>query len=576
MNFNEQLNKFISELNCSSKDLANISGLSPTVISRYRNGERTPNIRSKQLNLLVEGLYKLFCEKKIPIEKEEIYKRLSTTLNDVHIDLEQLVKNFNELVSVLDLNISSLSRKTGFDSSYISKIRNGSIFPSKPQLFIDNICEYIVNKYNTTNDLKSIASLIDCKVEDILDVPSYYKKLQNWLSSNVTSNTSYINNFLKNLDEFNLEQYIKAIHFDEMKVPFVPFYKSGSKSYYGIEEMKKGEIDFFKATVLSKSADSVFMCSDMPMEDMAKDLNFGKKWMYAIAIMLKKGLHLDIIHNVDRPFNEMMLGLENWIPIYMTGQVSPYYLKDYNDKFYKHLNYVSGTAALCGECIGNYHNDGKYYLTSSKHELSYYKKKAELLLRKSTPLMQIYKKSNQGSFNSFIESNLKVNKNYRRVLSSLPIHTISNELLLRILKRNKIPEDEIKNIQNSVEKQRQLISNFLVSNTIQDETFSISKDEFENAPLSLSLSICFCESKVYYTYDEYLEHLELTKKYEHENSNYTFSNTSNNAFRNIQISICEKKWVMISKDNSPSIHFVINHPKLREAIENFIPPIVEK
>ena len=65
----------------------------------------------------------------------------------------------------------------------------------------------------------------------------------------------------------------------------------------------------------------------MPMEDMAQDVEFGKKWMHAIAIMLKKGLHLNIIHNLDRPFNEMMLGLESWLPIYMTGQVFPYFLE---------------------------------------------------------------------------------------------------------------------------------------------------------------------------------------------------------------------------------------------------------
>ena len=107
-----------------------------------------------------------------------------------------------------------------------------------------------------------------------------------------------------------------------MEVPTIPFYKATSKTYYGIEEMKKGELDFFKATVFSKNNEPVFMCSNMPMEDMAQDVEFGKKWMYAIAIMLKKGLHLNIIHNVDRPFNEMMLGLESWLPIYMTGQVS--------------------------------------------------------------------------------------------------------------------------------------------------------------------------------------------------------------------------------------------------------------
>ena len=76
------------------------------------------------------------------------------------------------------------------------------------------------------------------------------------------------------------------------------------------------------------------MCSDMPMEDMAEDISFGKKWMFGIAMCLKKGLHLNIIHNLDRPFNEMMLGLESWIPIYMTGSVSPYYLKNYNNNFY--------------------------------------------------------------------------------------------------------------------------------------------------------------------------------------------------------------------------------------------------
>ena len=55
--------------------------------------------------------------------------------------------------------------------------------------------------------------------------------------------------------------------------------------------MKKGT-GFFKATVLSKNNDAVFMCSDMPMADMAQDVEFGKKWMCAIAIMLKKRLSL--------------------------------------------------------------------------------------------------------------------------------------------------------------------------------------------------------------------------------------------------------------------------------------------
>lgn len=33
---------------------------------------------------------------------------------------------------------------------------------------------------------------------------------------------------------------------------------------------------------------------------------------------------------------------------------------------------------------------------------------------------------------------------------------------------------------------------------------------------------------------------------------------------------------IVSKSMEPVIHFVIHHPKLRDAIENFVPPMVEK
>ena len=70
--------------------------------------------------------------------------------------------------------------------------------------------------------------------------------------------------------------------------------------------------------------------------------------MFGVAMSLKKGLNLNIIHNIDRPFNEMMLGLESWVPIYMTGQISPYYIKDKKNSIYEHINYTSGSVILTG------------------------------------------------------------------------------------------------------------------------------------------------------------------------------------------------------------------------------------
>lgn len=573
MTFSEQLNNYINEFECSSQELVVASGLSSAVISRYRNGERTPNVKSKHLENLVNGLYKISINKKINISKEEIYNALICTLSDIDIDFEQLSKNLNKLITTLNISIADLSRFIGYDSSFVSKIRNGTRTPAKPKDFLESVCNFVINKYTSEDDKKAVSLLIDCPLKDLNNTSTYYSNLLKWLSTNSTPIHNYINDFLNNLDTFDLNQYIKAIHFDKMKIPFIPFYKASSRNYYGIEEMKKGELDFFKATVLSKSTDSIFMCSDMPMEDMAKDVEFGKKWMFAIAMSLKKGLHLNIIHNIDRPFNEMMLGLESWIPIYMTGQVSPYYLKEVKNSVYHHLNYVSNVCALSGECIKGSHDKGKYYLTTNNNEVNYYKQKCDLLLKKAYSLMDIYTTDNKSSYDAFLSNDYKVNGDRKRFLSSLPLFTISDKLLESILTRNDINSDEIKEILKYKNNEEKNIEYILEKNIINDNIYIETEDEFNENPAYLQLENIFIDKKISYNYDEYLEHINELKKY--KNDNYKINFIENRTFKNITVTILDNNYVIISKSSNPVIHFVIRHPKLIYAISNFKPLIKE-
>ena len=573
MTFSEQLNNYINEFECSSQELVVASGLSSAVISRYRNGERTPNVKSKHLENLVNGLYKISINKKINISKEEIYNALICTLSDIDIDFEQLSKNLNKLITTLNISIADLSRFIGYDSSFVSKIRNGTRTPAKPKDFLESVCNFVINKYTSEDDKKAVSLLIDCPLKDLNNTSTYYSNLLKWLSTNSSPIHNYINDFLNNLDTFDLNQYIKAIHFDKMKIPFIPFYKASSRNYYGIEEMKKGELDFFKATVLSKSTDSIFMCSDMPMEDMAKDVEFGKKWMFAIAMSLKKGLHLNIIHNIDRPFNEMMLGLESWIPIYMTGQVSPYYLKEVKNSVYHHLNYVSNVCALSGECIKGSHDKGKYYLTTNNNEVNYYKQKCDLLLKKAYSLMDIYTTDNKSSYDAFLSNDYKVNGDRKRFLSSLPLFTISDKLLESILIRNDINSDEIKEILKYKNNEEKNIEYILEKNIINDNIYIETEDEFNENPAYLQLENIFIDKKISYNYDEYLEHINELKKY--KNDNYKINFIENRTFKNITVTILDNNYVIISKSSNPVIHFVIRHPKLIYAISNFKPLIKE-
>lgn len=460
MKFDEKLNEFMIELNCSAKELANASGLSQAVISRYKNGQRTPV--SDNIDKLAEGIVKLANKKNISITKNQVVSQLERSLNSEGINCKDVVNNLNIIMSLLEINANELAKAINYDPSYLSRIRSGQRNLSNPSEFAEKISQYIVRRYHKSEKVQIIKNLVGEGNDTRL-------LIKNWLCNNREEQPNYISGFLSKLNDFNLEEFIEKIRFNNIKVPTLPVSFPGSKNYYGIKNMRKGELHFFRSAILSKSKADIFMHSEMPMADMAEDMDFNKKWMMSIAVLLKKGVHLNIIHNLDRPWDELMLGLELWIPIYMTGQVSPYYMKSDEKGIFRHINYTSGTVALSGECVEGKHGDGKYYLTKIKEEVAYYQKQSENILKKATPLMEIYTRDKEKEFISFLENELEGGE----------------------------------------------------------------KADF-------------------------------------------VQNKARDTFNNIEILVKSGKWAIVNKEKSPKIHFVIRHPKLVDAIENFEPPVTEE
>lgn len=156
-----------------------------------------------------------------------------------------------------------------------------------------------------------------------------------------------------------------------------------------------------------------------------------------------------------------------------------------------------------------------------------------------------------------------------------PFYSAEPEFLEELLKKREIPAEDIDNILEFARSQREIAEKILENGSITDEMPVISREEFERHPAVLPLSGMFYSKDICLSYDEYSELIKQTEQFQKAHENYTAEFTRTNAFRNLQILIHEGKWAMISKGNAPAIHFVIHHPKLRSAIENFIPPVVE-
>ena len=574
MNFQECLNNYIIQIRCNGKELARNSKISETVISWYRKGERAPSADSEYLKKLSDGIIKTVAEKGIrDFKADKVLQTLRESLEDNRDEPAFNSQKLDILLRELDINISRIAAFLHYDPSYLSKIRTGKRNPAHQQQFIEKICEYVASNYKDEQDRKKVTYLIQCNEDEITDSSLYRKKLREWLSSSKPEDVDYVSGFLRKVDSFNLDDYIRVIHFDSFKVPKVPFQLPVSRHYYGLKEMREGELDFLKHTVLSKSMKHLYICSDMPVEDMAADKDFAKKYMFGLAMVLKKGLHIHIIHDVERPMKDMMLGLENWVPLYMTGQISPYYLKGVQNRVYSHLHYCSGQVAMTGDCISGHHDLAHYYLTSRKEEVSISQKNMEFLLKKAHPLMDIYREERKKELYAALIENAGKEGRRRRVLAVPDLGVLPKKLLEEILERNHVSADDKTTIIEYYRRDRECLETVLKHSIVEDEVSEICEEEYGKYPPVLPIAECFLEKDIHLTYEEYLACIKAGREYAKANENYQFNLTKIKGFHNIQITCFEGKWCMISKNRAPAIHFVIHHPKLRYALENMVLPI---
>lgn len=176
---------------------------------------------------------------------------------------------------------------------------------------------------------------------------------------------------------------------------------------------------------------------------------------------------------------------------------------------------------------------------------------------------------------AFLKLDAKTEGTRWSILSSLPLYTADDELVFQVLRDNRVSEKNQIRIMEHIAFQRELTEEILSHDSIFEAYPNFSKDEFAQYPMTLSLAGAFYEEDIVYTYEQYREHLEMMKRFSQMHKNYHIEENKSPAFRHIQILIHEGSWAIVSKEKTPAIHFVIRHPKMREAMENITMPIVE-
>lgn len=594
MNFSQVLRRCMDEAGCTGKELAQACGMSASTVSRYLAGTRTPDAGSLPARKIALALCELAQEKGRVLDADKICEALlagsrSQTPQGAGAKLTALLDAFG-------VTRAKLAEALGYSPSYISRVCSQTRNVSNFDEFAQAAGRFFAERALGANARDALLAL--CKetagpdggavCETGMQGEGALEALASltsaWLQAEQDAQPqSSIEPFLRKLDTFNLDTYLAA-----MQAARVQEEAAGEKAqksaatealytfYAGIEGFCQAELDFLAAAASEPTGSSVIMFSDMPMQDkMQAKPEFPARWIGALAVLLRTGHPIDNIHNVGRGLPEMMLGLEAWLPLYMTGMVRPYYLPSQPTGPFAHLVRSSQTAALEGQAIAGAYEHVGCQLFRDEGTVAHFRQRANDLLATAKPLANVYTVQQAGELAAFLMHEAAQSGERVHVMSAPPLYTMSEELLEEAIAASTLDEAEAQRVRMARAAQLARAESELAHGETVVTISRVDESNLGAASAHLALGEAFCAHSVPYGIETYRKHIEQTEAFAAAHPTWHLTWGPDLGFRNIQITVRPDAWVLVSKNTSPAVHFVLRHKKMVEAFERFEMPVVK-
>lgn len=383
------------------------------------------------------------------------------------------------------------------------------------------------------------------------------------------SNTAVFGRFMSRLDAMDLKVFADETPAEKRRFAFFPGRPYAGRHFYGEQGGGKAQLAFLRWAAKSRSEEYVTVYSDMAPEAWRQNGEFIKAFKEAVTALLKRGVRLKVIHNVERPFGELMTELEAWIPIYMTGNAEAYYLPDLQEPVFRHLLYTCKKSALAGENVGQQEGGAVYYHTFRAKEAACYRNQAEHLLELAKPLVKVYRREQETAWLKQ-QTGLFAKKGDRRsVFTAPPLYTMSDELLKEILRVNGVNDILARKIRNLTDISRKEMERILKEDSVFDRIHYVPEGKAGEEKVYLALDGILVEEPLPYAQELYRRHIKELEQYRKKHQNYNYVLSEEQRFRNLQACVCEQSHLIVTRSNAPVVNLIFENPQMLKAFENY-------
>ena len=571
MTFSAQLSRLMREMNCSASQLSKVSGVPRYTISKYCSGSRCPKEDSEVVTKLANGLRAVALEQDLRGYLDTDIAGLlhsAARFEAAGFDYAALIRNMKLLVQHFGITITEIARETHYHRSTLYSLLQGKTKLREPEAFTEFLAQYVVKRFGGMHGQMQASALIGWSSPLFDTKADYLAAITLWLSGKYESASGDAKEQLAALDRLDLNEYHRHFRFDNVSLSKIPMRLTRVKEYIGPEGMEAAIADFIKISSTSKSYRDLIIYSSFPVKHLLIGAFASATAMAeGLNLIMQKGICIKSIHSLEHPIDEVAEELNFWLPLLMSGLVHSLYVEE-NTSF-DHCLIASGTAVLRGSCVKGDYDSAYFRLFTDPNDVIREYHAAEVFASRAMPLTEVYTKSEKDAFSALRNHDSMMNCRLRELLSAPPIYTISEALLSQILSRHHITAAQDHEIRAHVQQERERVDRLLANNELHACVARFSSREFRTYPVRLNLSAGMLETELFYTFEEYLQHIQETLIFEQAHTNYRFYLDSAVPLRNIQVAL-QGDAVLISKSKFPVTHFVVRKDYYFHAISEMI------
>ncbi len=479
------------------------------------------------------------------------------------------------LMKITNTTNSVLARSISLDASFISRLRRGVRTPAKNVTYLQPMVQYLARncgaeyqKAALWEAITSSSNLHHSETEPIEVI--IYK----WLREKEETEHNSVDAFLDGVTRFQFRKTDPPAAFDIDKISCRAL--SEVEVFYGVEGKQNAVLTFLSLVLKSKSPQTLLLYSDEDLGWLSDSHEFKLKWGILLAQVISKGNRIKIIHTINRGFDEMLSGIKQWVPIYITGAIESYYYPKSRDGLFRRTLFIAPdtSVAVASSTVGSGTENAANFIFTNSDTVKALTEEYQNFLARCRPLIHTFTALNQEDYLALLaefenESAHTIIKN--DVLSNI---TMPSSLVNSIMARLETPDR--KQLFAYQQKRMATFYNHL-QNYHYQEIFPLpDAEQVLSGKMPVNFFDILSEKQLFYTPEEYCLHLQNIIDLLKTRENFHIYITGNNCHEGSMLCVREDVGVLVGKASLPAVIFAINESSMTAAFWDYMNVLLKK